>query len=148
VPRRHQRYCLPDPALLSELWQHQGQQWVNDWGKWDQHLLESVLLYLVTLSLLVQLFLFSQGAIPDFSYASDAIGIGFLAALVFFKRRASADPARQSRKSILQPSWSVRRGHQELKIDSGELKVGDILLIDDAQPLPADGILLKVLPSD
>ena len=99
------------------------------------HFLESGLLYLVSLILLIKLFLVSQDKLQEPSVAEELIGVVLLTVSIVVKRR----------RALGAVCWTVKRGSEDIMaVETSHLELGDILLIRESQPLPVNGIVLKV----
>lgn len=70
------------------------------------------------------------------------LGVVLLSSVITVVQEKKAESSLQSLKSLSAPSAQVVRDHQILEIDSRDIVVGDIVLLDVGDYIPADGRLL------
>jgi magnesium-transporting ATPase (P-type) len=109
--------------------------------------LESILLYLITLSFFVKVLLFDNGAQAELDVYSEVISFVFLIFIVAEKKSRAAGEAaeRVPEESGEVRRVRVRRGGYEVACLSEEVVQGDIVLLEAGDFLRFDAILLDIV---
>jgi cation transport ATPase len=103
-------------------------------------LLESFLLYLLTLSFFIKLLLYYKDIRLQLDLHTEVIGFIFLVFIILSRRHRTGHPKMKEESRNQERFFRVRR--EELSLTVGQLKQGDIMLLKKEENVEVDGIIL------